>query len=98
MSVMRSVSNPIGAPGSEPGFGRYSGDETNWRTISDLTNRVFTVDNARTLATFSTDLKRLDFRRGSGVRVLDPANAALNGNVTRLYHPTRVAVPGVVRR
>jgi hypothetical protein len=57
---------------------------------------VYTFDNPRTLSTFDTDLKKLDFRPGSGVRVLDPGNPRLNGDVTRLYRASRVPVPGVV--
>lgn len=75
----------------------FFGDETNWRTISDLTHSVYMFDNARTLATFSTDLKRLDFRRAAGVRSLDPSNPNLHGNVTRLYRPLSGPVPGVAR-
>jgi choloylglycine hydrolase len=95
MSVMRVVSNPIGAPGDSPVRDNFFGDETNWRTISDLTHGVYMFDNARTLATFTTDLKRLDFRPGSGVRGLDPGITTLNGDVTRLYRPFRLPVPGV---
>jgi choloylglycine hydrolase len=97
MSVMRVVSNPIGAPGDNlpDGKNKFLGDETNWRTISDLTNGVYMFDSARTLATFSTDLKRLDFRTGSGVRALDPVKTSLNGDVTRLYRPSSIPVPGL---
>jgi choloylglycine hydrolase len=97
MSVMRNLSNPIGAPG-DAGGPSDSGDETDWRTLSDLTNRTYIFENPRTLATFSTELKQLDFRRAAGVRVLDPSNASLHGNVTRLYRPSRGPVPGVVGR
>jgi choloylglycine hydrolase len=97
MSVMRVVSNPIGAPGDNlpDGKNKFLGDETNWRTISDLTNGVYMFDSARTLATFSTDLKRLDFRTSSGVRALDPVKTSLNGDVTRLYRPSSIPVPGL---
>jgi choloylglycine hydrolase len=91
MSVMRNVSDPIGAPGSRPGVVH----ETDWRTLSDLTNRVYVFENPRTLTTLRTDLSRLDFRRGSGVPTIDPLNLSLPGNVTRLYRPSRVPVPGV---
>lgn len=94
MSVVRNVSNPIGAPGDTPGQGPLSGDETDWRTVSDLTNRVYIFDNPRTLAIMSTDLRHLDFERGTGVRVLNPSNPRLSGDVTRLYRPSRSPVPG----
>jgi choloylglycine hydrolase len=97
MSVMRNLSNPIGAPGDEGGPNDM-GDETDWRTLSDLTNRTYIFENPRTLATFSTELKQLDFRRAAGVRVLNPSIPSLHGNVTRLYRPLRGPVPGVVGR
>jgi choloylglycine hydrolase len=94
MSVMRNVSDPIGAPGATANVVH----ETDWRTLSDLTNRVYVFENPRTLTTLRTDLSRLDFRRGSGVRTIDPLNPRLPGDITRLYRPSRVSVPGVVGR
>ena len=94
MSVMRNVSDPIGAPGSRPGVVH----ETDWRTLSDLTNRVYMFENPRTLTTLRTDLSRLDFRPGSGVRTIDPLNLSLPDDVTRLYRLNRGPVPGVVGR
>ena len=94
MSVMRNVSDPIGAAGSRPGVVH----ETDWRTLSDLTNRVYMFENPRTLTTLRTDLSRLDFRPGSGVRTIDPLNLSLPGDVTRLYRLNRGPVPGVVGR
>jgi choloylglycine hydrolase len=94
MSVMRNVSDPIGAPGATANVVH----ETDWRTLSDLTNRVYVFENPRALTTLRTDLSRLDFRRGSGVRTIDPLNPRLPGDITRLYRPSRVSVPGVVGR
>jgi choloylglycine hydrolase len=94
MSVMRNVSDPIGAPGATANVVH----ETDWRTLSDLTNRVYVFENPRTLTTLRTDLSRLDFRSGSGVRTIDPLNPRLPGDITRLYRPSRVSVPGVVGR
>ena len=97
MSVIRNISNPIGAPGDDGGpSGR--GDETDWRTLSDLTNLEYIFDNPRTLTTITTDLKQLDFRLTAGIRILDPSNPDLHGNVTRLYRPISSPVPGVVGR
>jgi len=91
MSVMRNVSDPIGAPGGTANVVH----ETDWRTLSDLTNRVYIFENPRTLTTLRTDLSRLDFRRAAGVRSLDPSNPNLPGNVTGLYRPLPGPVPGV---
>jgi len=92
MSVMRNVSDPIGAPGGTANVVH----ETDWRTLSDLTNRVYVFENPRTLTTLRTDLSRLDFRRAAGVRSLDPSNPNLPGNVTGLYRLLPGPVPGVV--
>ncbi len=92
MSVIRNVSNPIGAPGTKVGLN----DETDWRVLSDLTNRIMLFDNPRNLNLIRTDLKRLDFSRGSGVRTLNPENPRLLGNVTALYKRTAAPVPGLI--
>lgn len=96
MSVMRSVSNPIGAPGDKPGKGAYYGDETSSVTIADLTNLVYVFDSERTLTSLSTDLRRLDFRPGSGVRIVNPQDPRINGDVTKRYKRVRKSVPGLV--
>lgn len=92
MSVARNVSNPIGAPGDDIG----SGDETDWRTLSDLTNRVYFFESCRGLTVLRTDLSRLDFSAGTGVRTLDPLNPNLQSDITGLYLPSSIPVPGVV--
>lgn len=93
MSVARNVSDPIGAPGDEPG----ETDETDYRTLSDLTNRSYSFELALRLATLRTDLRRLDFRAGQPARSLNPANANLNGDVTNIYRPSTSPPPGVRR-
>lgn len=92
MSVARNVSDPIGAPGDEVG----ETDETDYRTLSDLTHGVHLFELTRGLATLQTDLRRIDFRPGSGVRTVDPANPRLQGNITDLYRPGRSRAPGVI--
>lgn len=92
MSVARNVSDPIGAPGDEVG----ETDETDFRTVADLTHGVYLFELSRGLATLRTDLRRLDFRRGTGVRSLNPVNPRLQGDITRLYRPGRTPAPGVV--
>jgi penicillin V acylase-like amidase (Ntn superfamily) len=91
MSVMRNVSNPFRSPYTTSTVL----DETDWRSLSDLTNLVHIFDNPRNLNTLYTDLTRIDFRRGSGVRSVNPQKQSLDGNVTRLYRPVRFAVPGL---
>jgi choloylglycine hydrolase len=97
MSVMRNTSNPIGAPGDIPGQGAGRGDETDWRSLCDLTNLAYVFENPRSLTLLKTDLKRINFGVGSGVRTFDPVNSNQQGDITRLYRPAFRPVPGVVR-
>ena len=85
MSVARNVSVPIGAPMDKPG----SMDETDYRTLSDLTNRTYTFEPSRRLALLVTDLSKMDFRAGQPVRTLNPMDSRLNGDVTRRYLPAK---------
>jgi penicillin V acylase-like amidase (Ntn superfamily) len=86
LSVARNVSDPIGSPYDEPGYV----DETDYRTLADLTNRVFYIELSRGLALLRTDMKRLDFSKGAPVLQLNPQNPRLEGNVTDDYTKPRV--------
>jgi penicillin V acylase-like amidase (Ntn superfamily) len=92
MSVMRNTSNPIGAPGDISGE-----DETDWRTLSDLTNLTYVFESPRALTTLKTNLRRINFKAGSGVRTFDPQNPDHHGDITCLYRPGFGPVPGVVK-
>ena len=87
MSVARNVSDPIGAPFDVPGVV----DETDYRTVADLTNRVYYFELARGLSILRTDLRGLDLRKGAPVLVLNPQDPRLQGNVTSKYAPAMVA-------
>ena len=91
MSVMRNVSDPIGAPGDVAG----AIHETDWRTVSDLTSRAFVFENPRLLTTLTTDLSRLNFAAGTGVRIVDPLEPNLPDDITDRYQPTGLPVPAV---
>jgi choloylglycine hydrolase len=91
MSVMRNVSDPIGAPGDVAG----AIHETDWRTVFDLTSRAFVFENPRTLTTLTTDLTRLNFAAGTGVRIVDPLEPNLPSDITNRYQPTSLPVPAV---
>jgi dipeptidyl aminopeptidase/acylaminoacyl peptidase len=91
MSVMRNVSDPIGAPGDVAG----AIHETDWRTVFDLTSRAFVFENPRTLTTLTTDLTRLNFAAGTGVRIVDPLEPNLPDDITDRYQPTGLPVPAV---
>jgi choloylglycine hydrolase len=66
-------------------------EATDWRTVSDLTNRVFYFESTRSLAVLKTDLKALDLRAKAPLLTLDPLKRGLRGNVTRDYTPAKVA-------
>jgi len=93
MSVARNVSDPIGAPGDEVG----ETDDTDYRTVADLTHGVYVFESTRGLATLRTDLRRIDFRRGSGARSINPNNPRLQGDITSLYRTSRTPPPGTLR-
>jgi len=76
MSVARNVSDPIGAPGDEVG----ETDETDFRTVADLTHGVYLFE----------------LSRGTGVRTVNPNNPRLQGDITRLYRAGGAPAPGVV--
>lgn len=84
MSVARNVSDPIGAPMDTPG----SVDETDYRTLADLTHLTYTYEPTRRLGFLVTDLTEIDFSAGQPVRVLDPTNPRLQGDVTDRYRPS----------
>jgi choloylglycine hydrolase len=92
MSVARNVSDPIGSPGDEVG----ENDETDFRTLADLTHGVYFFELSRGLSTLRTDLRRIDFRKGTGVRSVHPINPRLQGDITGLYRPGGPPAPGVV--
>ncbi len=94
MSVARNVSDPIGSPGDEVG----ENDETDFRTLPDLTHGVYFLELSRGLATLRTDLRRIDVSRGTGVRSVNPVNPRLQGDITDLYRPGGAPVAGVVGR
>ena len=81
LSVARNVSDPIGAPYSEPGVV----DETDFRTLANLTDRVYYFELSRGLAVLRTDLRKLNFSKGAPVLFLNPHNPRLMGNVTGDY-------------
>lgn len=85
MSVARNVSDPIGAPMDTPG----SRDETDYRTLSDLTNRTYAYEPTRRLGLLTTNLNRLNFKAGQPIRVFDPTNPKINGDITGLYEPVK---------
>jgi choloylglycine hydrolase len=81
LSAARNVSDPIGAPMDTTG----SVDETDYRTLSDLTHRTYSFEPTRRIAFLTTDLTKLDFRVGQPIRTLNPLDPSMNGDVTARY-------------
>ena len=84
LAIMRNVSVPFGAPYAS--FGVYN---TEYRTVSDTTNKLYFFELTTSPNVIWTDLKRLDFRPGAAVRTLDPDSIDLVGDVTGDYRRAR---------
>jgi penicillin V acylase-like amidase (Ntn superfamily) len=82
LSVLRNASVPFGAPYDQ--FGIY---DTQYRTMVDLTNMRSYFEYATLPNVIWTDVARLDFSEGSGVRLLDPDDFTLAGDVTDQFAP-----------
>ncbi len=80
LSIMRNVSVPFGAPYKEMGV--YN---TEYRTVMDLTDKLYFFELSTLPNVIWTDLNAIDFSNGSGVRALDPDNLDLSGDVTGKY-------------
>ncbi|MDZ7581654.1 MAG: linear amide C-N hydrolase [Deltaproteobacteria bacterium] len=76
-SVMRNVSVPIGISAPD----RPNISSTIWRTVADQKNRAYYYEDSLSPTIVWVDLKRIDFREGSGVRKLTlHGNLDLGGN------------------
>ncbi len=84
LAIMRNVSVPFGAPYKS--FGVYN---TEYRTVSDTTNKLYFFELTTSPNVIWTDLKGLDFLPGAAVRTLDPDSINLVGDVTRDYARAR---------
>jgi penicillin V acylase-like amidase (Ntn superfamily) len=86
LSIMRNVSVPFGAPYGE--FGIYN---TEYRTVTDLTNGRFFFELATTPNLIWAELDRFDLASGQPVRVLDPNDMDLSGEVSDKFTPADIA-------
>ena len=77
LSIMRNVSVPFGAP--YKGFGIYN---TEYRTVSDLTNETYLFELTTSPNVIWADLKKFDLSPGAPVMLLDPDDINLSGDVT----------------
>jgi penicillin V acylase-like amidase (Ntn superfamily) len=83
-SVVRNVSVPFGAPYGE--FGVYN---TEYRTVSDLTNKVYFFELTTGPNVVWADLTKFDLKPGAPVLSLDPDNIGLSGDVTEKFRNTK---------
>jgi choloylglycine hydrolase len=79
-AVVRNVSVPFGAP--YKGFGVYN---TEYRTVMDLTNKVYFFELTTSPNVIWVDLAKLPLGEGAPARVLNPDDPELSGDVTRKF-------------
>ncbi|GBG40052.1 choloylglycine hydrolase [Mycobacterium montefiorense] len=82
MAIMRNVSVPFGAPYQD--FGIYN---TEYRTVTDLTNRTYFFELTTSPNTVWIELDGLDFTAGSEPKAINPYDEDLVGDVTSKFTP-----------
>jgi penicillin V acylase-like amidase (Ntn superfamily) len=80
LSVARNVSVPFGAP--YKGFGIYN---TEYRTAANLNDRRYYFELTNSPNVLWVDLAAMNIEAGSPVRVLNPDDISLAGNVTAAF-------------
>jgi penicillin V acylase-like amidase (Ntn superfamily) len=86
MAIMRNVSVPFGAPYGD--FGIY---DTEYRTVGDLTGRVYFFELTTSPSIIWIELDGLDLTEGADPQAIDPYDESLNGNVTSRFSPRQLA-------
>jgi penicillin V acylase-like amidase (Ntn superfamily) len=86
MAIMRNASVPFGAPYGD--FGVYN---TEYRTVSDLTNRVYFFELATSPNTIWIQFDGLDFTEGALPQAINPYDQSLTGDVTDRFTPQQLA-------
>jgi len=86
LSIMRNVSVPFGAPYGE--FGIYN---TEYRTVADLTNRRYFFELATTPNLVWAQLDQFNLKDGEPVRILDPDDINLYGEVWDKFKSAEIA-------
>jgi choloylglycine hydrolase len=76
LAVARNVSVPFGAP--YKGFGLYN---TEYRTAANLTDKTYFFELTTSPSVIWTNLSAMNLEAGQPVRVLNPDNVELSGNV-----------------
>jgi penicillin V acylase-like amidase (Ntn superfamily) len=86
LAIARNVSVPFGAPYKE--FGIYN---TEYRTVTDLTNRRYFFELTTSPNVIWVDLTKFDLRPGTPVRILNPDNIQLSGDVSAKFQRPKAA-------
>jgi penicillin V acylase-like amidase (Ntn superfamily) len=60
-----------------------------WTSLTDCTNKVWYFDWSQNPNTIWVELKNLNFDKGQPVRVIDPRNPSLTGEVSRAFEPVK---------
>jgi penicillin V acylase-like amidase (Ntn superfamily) len=79
--LIRNVSIPFGAPVNGSTF------DTEYRTVSDLTNTRYYFELTTAPNVIWTDLKKLNLNTGAPVMTLNPNSIDLSGDVTAKFEP-----------
>lgn len=79
--LIRNVSIPFGAPVNGSTF------DTEYRTVSDLSNTRYYFELTTAPNVIWTDLKKLNISEGAQVMKLNPNNIDLSGDVTAKFEP-----------
>jgi penicillin V acylase-like amidase (Ntn superfamily) len=79
-AIARNASVPFGAP--YKGFGIYN---TEYRTVTDATNRLYFFELTTSPNVIWTDLNKLNFNAKAPVRTLNPDSMSLSGDVSGAY-------------
>lgn len=82
LAIMRNVSVPFGAPYGE--FGVY---DTEYRTVTDLTNRRYFFELTTSPNVIWVDIDRLNLAAGAPSLAIDPYDYTLVGDVTDRFTP-----------
>ena len=86
MAIMRNVSVPFGAPYGE--FGIY---DTEYRTVSDLTQKIYYFELTTSPNVIWIQLDGLDLTEGAQPVAIDPFDETLTGDVTSRFAPHQSA-------
>ncbi|MBV8968009.1 MAG: linear amide C-N hydrolase [Verrucomicrobia bacterium] len=79
LAITRSVSVPLSSDPSYKSLGTYN---TEYRTVADLTNRRYLFELSTSSKAIWIDLSKFDLSPGAQVKLFDPNNNSLAGDVS----------------